>query len=263
METFNENISELNGNPRYSQLVKIVKENGHVSVNRLAELLGVSTQTVRRDIDKLTKESVLFRYHGGVGQVSSAINKELAKREVFQAEEKKIIAKKLVQRIPDRSTIFISGGTTVEYVAKALEERKELRVITTSIRVAYLLYKRRDFDVLMPGGSVRSQNGGVVGATTQKFLTGFRADYLIMSVGAIEEDGTMLDFDVEEVAINKTMMENSKQIFLAADKTKFEASASVTIGSITNVDVLFTEAQPPLKISTLLEQNNVEIVCGD
>jgi DeoR/GlpR family transcriptional regulator of sugar metabolism len=257
------NAPVVTGNPRYDQLLALINANGYMRIDELASRLDVSTQTIRRDIKKLSDDGILSRYHGGAGQASSAINHDLKKREVSQTEEKQRIADVLAERIPDGSTIFLTAGTTIECVAKALDARQNLRIITSCLRVANLLYTRRDFDVMVPGGSLRYQNSGIIGSSAQDFLRGFRADYLIMSLGAIDPDGTMLEFDFNEVAVMKIMMANSRQIFVAADHTKFHASASVALGSTSEIDALFTDQAPPQPLASLLEQQMVEVVCAD
>jgi DeoR/GlpR family transcriptional regulator of sugar metabolism len=250
----------VTGNPRYDKLIGLIGARGHMRIDELAALLGVSTQTIRRDIRKLSDDGFLSRYHGGAAQASSAINAALEKREVAQIREKRALAEAVVARIPDRSTVFLASGTTVEYVAKALDLRNDLRVITTSLRVANLLYARRDFDVMVPGGTLRPQNSGIVGPTAEEFLRGFRADCMVMSVGAVDPDGTMLEFDVNEVAVMRIMMANAKQVFVVADHTKFDASVSVKLAATSEIDVLFTDRALPAALAAVLEQQQVEVV---
>ena len=160
-------VPGITGNPRYDRLIALIGARGHMRIDELAALLGVSTQTIRRDIRKLSDDGFLSRYHGGAAQASSAINAALKEREVAQVSEKRAIAEAVVARVPDRSTIFLASGTTIEYVAKALDARNDLRIITTSLRVASLLYARPDFDVMVPGGTLRAQNSGIVGPAAE------------------------------------------------------------------------------------------------
>jgi len=250
----------VTGNPRYDKLIALIGMRGHMRIHELTALLGVSAQTILRDIRKLSDDGFLSRYHGGAAQASSAINAALEKREVGQVQEKRAIAEAVVARILDRSTIFLASGTTIEYVARALEVRNDLRIVTTSLRVASLLYARSDFDVMVPGGRLRSQNSGIIGPAAEEFLRGFRADRLVMSLGAIDPDGTMLEFDINEVAVMRIMMANAKQVFVAADHTKFHASASVKLANTSEIDVLFSDATPPAPLADLLAQQQVEVV---
>jgi DeoR/GlpR family transcriptional regulator of sugar metabolism len=250
----------ITGNPRYDKLVALIGERGHMRIDELASLLEVSTQTIRRDIRKLSDDGFLSRYHGGAAQASSAINADLKKREAAQVHEKRAIAEAVAARIPDRSTVFLASGTTIEYVAKALDVRSDLRIITTSLRVASLLYARPDFDVMVPGGTLRAQNSGIVGPNAEEFLRGFRADCMVMSLGALDPDGTMLEFDINEVAVMRIMMANAKQVFVAADHTKLHASASVKLANTAEIDALFTDQAPPTALAALLAQQQVEVV---
>ena len=250
----------ITGNPRYDKLLAMIGARGHMRIDELAALLGVSQQTIRRDIRRLSGEGFLSRYHGGAAQPSSAINVALEQREVAHVAAKRAIAEAIAARVADRSTVFLASGTTVEYVARALDARNDLRVITTSLRVAGLLYTRRDFDVMVPGGRLRPQNAGIVGPRAEEFLRGFRADTLVMSAGAVDPDGTLLEYDVDEVAVMRIMMANARQVCLAVDHTKFYSSVSVKLASATEIDVLFTDAAPPVPLAALLAQQQVEVV---
>lgn len=250
----------ITGNPRYDRLLALIGEHGHMRIDALAGALGVSAQTVRRDIRRLAGEGLLARYHGGATQPSSAANVALEQREASHVAEKRAIAAAIAARIADRSTVFLSSGTTVEHVARALEVRSELRVVTTSLRVAGLLYTHRGFEVMVPGGRVRSQNGGIVGPAAEEFLRGFRADTLVTGAGAVEADGTLLEYDVGEVAVVRAMMANARQVLLAVDRTKFRASASVKLATTAEIDALFSDAAPPEPLPALLAEQQVEIV---
>ena len=249
----------ITGNPRHDRLLAMIGARGHMRIDELASLLGVSPQTIRRDIRKLSGDGFLSRYHGGAAQPSSVINVALEQRQATHVPAKRAIAQAIAARIADRSTVFLASGTTVEYVARALDARNDLRIITTSLRVAGLLYARRDFDVMVPGGRLRPQNAGIVGPLAEEFLRGFRADTLVMSAGAVDPDGTLLEYDVNEVAVMRIMMANAKQVFLAVDHTKFHASVSVQLAGTGEIDALFTDAPPPAPLAALLAQQQVEV----
>lgn len=255
-----EAVPGVTGNPRYDRLLAMIGARGHMRIDELVAALGVSAQTIRRDIRKLSGEGFLSRFHGGAAQPSSAINVALEQREVAHVPEKRAIAEAVAARIADRSTVFLSSGTTVEYVARALEARSDLRIVTTSLRVAGLLYARRDFDVMVPGGRLRPQNAGIVGPSAEEFLRGFRADTMVMSVGAVDPDGTLLEYDVNEVAVMRTMMANARQVLLAVDHTKFHAAVSVRLAGIAEVDALVTDAPPPAALAALLPEQEVDLV---
>ena len=253
-------LTELTGNPRHDQLLMLISERGYMNIDELASLLDVSTQTVRRDIRKLSEQGLITRHHGGAGRASSVVNTAFEQREVSLTEEKKAIAEAVADYIPAGSTILITIGTTVEQVARALLNHNHLRIITNSLRVAHILYNNPRFEVMVPGGTLRPNNSGIIGPSASAFVAGFRADYLVTSVGAIDGDGAMLEFDVNEANVVRTMMAHSRNILLAADHTKYHASAAVEIGNVSQVAALFTDEMPSLALKSCLDEHHTEII---
>jgi len=253
-------LTDVTGNPRHDRLLSLIAERGYMNIDELAVLLDVSTQTVRRDIRKLSEQGLITLHHGGAGRASSVVNTAFEQREVSQTDEKRSIADAIADYIPDGSTVFITIGTTVEHVARALMNHKHLRVITNSLRVAHILYKCPQFEVMVPGGTLRPHNGGIIGPVTTAFVASFRADYLVTSMGAIESDGALLEFDVNEANVAQTMMAHSRHILLAADHTKFQASAAVEMGSVAQATALFTDKLPGTALQNLLKTHQVEVI---
>ncbi|WP_114194318.1 DeoR/GlpR family DNA-binding transcription regulator [Edaphovirga cremea] len=252
-------LTDITGNPRHDHLITLIADRGYMNIDELAQILDVSTQTVRRDIRKLSDLGLVSRHHGGAGRASSVMNTSFEQREISYTEEKMAIARDVVESIPDGCTLFVTIGTTVEHIARALESRKNLRVITNSLRVAHILYKHTGFEVMVPGGIIRPHNGGIIGPSAVSFVEGFRADYMITSMGAIEGDGSILEFDVNEAAVAKAMIAHSRYLLLAADHTKFRASAAVEIGNVKQASTLFTDDTPPAQLASYLKQNQVEV----
>ncbi|SDR47046.1 DNA-binding transcriptional regulator of sugar metabolism, DeoR/GlpR family [Pseudovibrio sp. Tun.PSC04-5.I4] len=260
LETYQmSDTEEFSTNPRQEMLVNLVNENQYASVEQLAAELSVSTQTIRRDIRKLSELKLLARYHGGVARRSSVVNVDYEVRQTTGREEKESIAQTVVDQIEDNSTVFLSIGSTIDIIAKQLLKRKGLRVITNSLNVAHLLYTNSDFELLIPGGRVRSRSSGVIGHTALDYVRQFRVDYLVMSLGAIAPDGMMLDYDFNEVSIVKAVMERAHATFVAMEAKKFSTKAAVEIGHISNIDVLFTDEDPPSELMKIIQSHNVTI----
>ncbi|OBW95488.1 DeoR/GlpR family DNA-binding transcription regulator [Gallibacterium salpingitidis] len=250
---------ELTGNPRHDKLIALVMSNGYISNEELASTLNVTTQTIRRDIRILSKDGFISRHHGGAGRVSSIQNTEFSIRETAHIAEKTAIANEIVKHIPDGSTLFMTIGTTTEFIAKALEIKNNLRIITNSLRVANLLYRNKNFEVITVGGMLRSHNGGIIGPSVVSFISSFRADFLITSVGAISIEGDLLDFDINEVAVVKAMIANSKKKIIAVDHSKFHTSAAVEIDSLKQDMMLFTDQKPPSSLLSVIKECKVEL----
>ena len=253
-------ITELGHmNQRQQEILSLVRQQGFVSIETLAQHFNVTPQTIRRDINALCDQQLLTRYHGGAGLSSSVENVEYTTRKVMNLEEKRRIAEITAELIPDRASIFINLGTTTEEVAKALRSHHGLKIITNNLNVAAILQNTPGFEIIIAGGVVRQRDGGITGEATIDFIQQFKVDYGIIGISSIDNDGTLLDFDYHEVRVTQAIIENSRQVLLVADHSKFDRPAMVRLGSIGQVDALITDCQPPEHITGLLEEKNVTL----
>ncbi len=161
----------------------------------------------------------------------------------------------LARHIPDGATLFLDIGTTPEAIARALLEHNDLRIVTNNINAAGILMSKPDFRIILAGGEVRNRDGGIMGEATLDFVSQFRLDFGILGISGIDFDGSLLDFDYHEVRVKQAIMENSRAVMLAVDHTKFGRNAMVNVGTVAQVDMLFTNAQPPETISSILRDH--------
>lgn len=239
-------------NDRQRQILELARRHGFVSIESLSQRFSVTTQTVRRDINQLCRQTLLRRYHGGAGLPSSVENLAYTTRQVLCLEEKRRIAHTLASHIPDRASLFINIGTTTEEVAKALMKHQGLRVITNNLNVASIMSSNPDFEVIVAGGVVRARDRGIVGEATVDLIGQFKVDFGIIGISGIDYDGTLLDFDYREVRVARAIMDNSNQVFLAADHSKFGRDALVRMAHLSQIDALFTDQPPPAEMREAL-----------
>jgi len=250
-------------NQRQQEILTLVHQQGFVSIETLAQNFNVTPQTIRRDINALCDRQLLTRHHGGAGLSSSVENVAYATRQVMHLKEKRSIAQMTANHIPDRASIFINIGTTTEEIAKALLKHTDLRIITNNLNVAAILRSNPSFEIIIAGGIVRQRDGGITGEATIDFIRQFKVDFGIIGISSIDVDGALLDFDYHEVRVAQAIIENSRQVFLAADHTKFERNAMIRLGDIEQIDALFTDQYPPEHIAALLAEKNVALYVAD
>ena len=231
-----------------------VRQRGFATIESLATTFGVTVQTIRRDLNELSAEGRLERYRGGGGLPSSVENIDYASRRTQLFDEKRRIGRLAAARIPDHCSVFIDIGTTPEAVANALVAHTGLSVVTNNLHVAVTLSRETEFRVVMAGGTVRSGDGAVLGQQTCETLAQFRVDYAVIGISGIDEDGTLLDFDTEEVHATQTILAHAKAVFLVADHTKFSRRPMVRVATLAQVHTLFTDRAPPEPIAALLRE---------
>ena len=248
-------------NPRQTELIDEVRLRGSVSVEALAEKFGVTLQTVRRDVQRLSEAGLVARFHGGVRvPVSTTENIAYRQRQALQADGKTQIARAIAQRVPEGCSLILNIGTTIEAVARELLRHKGLRVITNNLNVAAILSDNPDCEVIVAGGVVRARDRGIVGEATVDFIRQFRVDIGLVGISGIEDDGSLRDYDYREVKVARAIIEQSRQVWMAADHSKFGRPAMVRLARMDEIDMVFTDQHPPEPFGQLMTDAGVECV---
>jgi DeoR family glycerol-3-phosphate regulon repressor len=245
-------------NPRQLRLLETVRARGSVLVDQLAGELGVSLQTIRRDVQRLSDSGTQARFHGGV-RLPGSTTENLAhrQRQALHAESKRRIAAAIARDVPDGCALLINIGTTTEAVAQALLQRQNLRVITNNLNVAMTLSGNPTHEVIVAGGAVRGRDRGVVGGQAVDFIRQFRVDIGIIGISGIEADGSLRDYDLREVQVAQAVIRQSREVWLAADASKFNRPAMVEVARLDQIDRLYTNAAPLQPFAELLEAAGV------
>ena len=246
-------------NFRQHEILVIARQSGKVTVDGLAERFNVTPQTIRKDLNDLCEQRILTRTHGGALLSSGVENVAYEARRLLAEYEKQRIGERAAQLIPNNCSLFINIGTTTEEVARALTKHEGLLVITNNIHVATTLMPCAGVDVIVIGGMVRRADGGIVGEAAVDFIRQFKVDYAIIGASAIDEDGSLLDYDYREVTVAKAIMDCARQVILVADSMKYERSAPVRIGYIAELDGFVTDKPLPPRLAEICRENNVRV----
>ena len=244
-------------NDRQNNIVRWVETEGHVRVDDMVQRYAVTEQTIRRDLTMLESAQLLQRVHGGAKPTNSTENIAYADRQILNHAQKQRIANVVACHIPNNASLFINIGTTTEMIAHALMQHRGLQVITNNLHVATLMSQKPDFRVIVTSGEVRASDGGIVGEATLDFIKQFKLDYGLIGISAIDNEGTLLDFDYREVKVAQAIIEHSRQVYLAADHSKFGRKAMVRLGNISQADMFFTDRAPGQEV--LSRMNDAEV----
>ncbi|MDO9708829.1 DeoR/GlpR family DNA-binding transcription regulator [Paracraurococcus lichenis] len=230
---------------RQQAILALARRDGRVGVEDLAARFAVSPQTIRKDLNTLCDRRLLARQHGGAMLASGIENLAYAARRALAHEEKRRIAGRCAALIPDGSSLFINIGTTTEEVARALANHRNLLVVTNNIHVVSILLPSPGVEVVVAGGPVRRADGGIVGEATVDLVSQFKLDFAVIGASALDEDGSLLDFDYREVRVARAILANARHGILVADAGKFERSAPVRIGHVSQLHAVVMDRPPP------------------
>lgn len=232
---------------RHQRICSLINTFNQLSTERLVDELGVSKETIRRDLLHLEKAGELKRIHGG----ALSINKEeppINVREKLNVNEKKSMVKRARNEIKSGQTLFIDAGSTTTLLAEELKKLSGLIIITNSWEVAYLLESCNQEEgvsgsnqVVLLGGKINPQLKSTFGQHTISEIYKYRADMALLSPVGLDAHFGASSFDHDEAAIAEAMVNNADKVLLLADHSKIGKVSRVSYCPIKRIDFLITD----------------------
>ncbi|MFP4331302.1 MAG: DeoR/GlpR family DNA-binding transcription regulator [Spirochaetaceae bacterium] len=237
-----------------------LERDGKLRVADLAERLGVSEMTIRRDLRELERQGLVRRVHGGaVLELGRSYEPPLVARMLERLDQKRKIGRRAAQMIGDGESVSLDIGSTTMELARAIDERRNITVLTPSLPVAEELLERPGLQLLMPGGTVRPGERSLVGDVATEFFRRFFVDRLFLSIGGVDGVAGLTEFNPEDAAVKRAMLSGAKQVVLLADSAKFERVVFRQVASLAVVDILVTDAMPEGPLAEALKLSDVVI----
>ncbi|MED3550540.1 DeoR/GlpR family DNA-binding transcription regulator [Cytobacillus praedii] len=226
---------------RQKKIIELLMIKKVVKLSELTEELHVSIDTLRRDLNLLTKQGKIEKIYGGVKIIESKFGESaINERMVSHLEEKESIAKTCSEWINDGDCIFIDSGSTTYQIAKYIKNKRNLTVVTNSIPVVTELMNS-DIELIIIGGKIRKNEQSVV---TFDYLFNFNElnilKAFICTSGITLERG-ISDYNIEEALTRKKIIEQSKEIYVAADSTKFGKDVTIAIAPLEQINYIITD----------------------
>ena len=209
----------------------------------MAELLDVSTDTVRRDITTLHQKKKLKKVHGGA--ISLGFNTyDTPNQEIYAIVHKRNIARKAVKLLKDGQVLLISGGTTNVEIVKLIPPNMGITCFTPSLQVAIQLLTKPSIDTIFIGGKLSHNSQITVGGSAIETLSQIKADICFLGTNSINAKDGLMEFDWDIVQIKKAMIKASKRVVSPAISEKLNSVQRYKICDLTDIDVLITELHP-------------------
>lgn len=243
---------------RREKVVEYIKNSGYMEISKLAQELGVSGSTIRRDLDFLQESGLLKRIHGGAGKISGKENEmsfTFFREQINRNKEEKLkIAKAASELVEDGETVILDSGTTTYFLAEQLKN-KNIQVVTNSLPVINLLAES-NVDLIAIGGNLYPNTGVFLSLLTEDTFRQINADKLFMGVGGIDEE-QITNRNMLLVGIQKVMMTISKEIIVIADHTKFDKKVLNHLTDISSVNRIITDSEVPEKYKNICKKKEV------
>jgi len=248
---------------RQQRIVEELERRGGCTYQELSDLLGVSTMTVRRDIDRLAEAGEAIKTLGGAQKAhapthvyESPIMSRLAERR----PEKRAIARAAMALVSPGQTLFLDGGTTcLEFACLLAREGKGLMVITNSALVCLELGKSKETGILGVGGQFDPDSASFVGPTSEEWASSFFVDLAVVSTkGFVPAEGTF-ESSVANLRVKRIIAEHAARVALLVDHSKFGQRALCKVLDRSDIDVVVTDAGTAEGDLAALRQDGKEV----
>ena len=247
---------------RRSRIFDTIRQEGRISVDKLATEFNSSAETIRRDLNKLSKTGKIQKIHGGAMLPGPSGEGSYQLRMGENAKAKRQAAQNACELISPGDTLFIDTGSSTLFFAEEAVRIPGLTVITNSAEVARVLSSSENgASVFLLGGEYNSDNRETMGPMTILQLDAFRANHAVLATGAIDAIAGVMSFDSGEAAVARAMLGRAENAIVLADSSKCGRIAPYVIGRLDQFDHLVCEVEPGQLLKNALDQSNVNIVC--
>jgi DeoR/GlpR family transcriptional regulator of sugar metabolism len=228
---------------RRQSLLDILRKQPGLRVPELALTLDVSEGTVRNDLNALEEQGVLMRVHGGavLNQQDQFQNISFVRRYQQNATAKLAIAREAAVLVNDGDSILMDASTTAYYFAKALSERKRLRVMTNGFEVARELAQNATNTVVLLGGVVNNESSSVTGLLSEHIIEELHIQKTFLSCSGFSLERGMTEVHLAEAQLKRKVIESSQQLFALVDSSKFGKEDLTSFARPEKINCLFTD----------------------
>jgi DeoR family transcriptional regulator of aga operon len=253
---------------RLTGLLELLTQRGKLDIDEVADELGVSPATIRRDFDQLAQQQLLTRTRGGAVSNSVSYDLPLRYKTSRHTNEKLRIGEAAAGLIRRGCIIGLTGGTTSTEVARAITARGSLQIldgepavtiVTNAVNIANELTVRPQVKIVMTGGVARPQSYELIGPLAQQTLENLTLDIAFLGVNGIDpEYGASADNE-GEAGINAMMASRARQVVVVADSSKLGQRAFARVCPIAGINILITDVRVPDDMVAQFEKAGVEV----
>lgn len=249
----------MNYSKRHGEIMRLLKEEGTITISNLADRLGVSLETIRRDVKPLSQDGSILKMHGAVGLPSMTGEAPFEKRMRENADAKRAIARQVASTIRDGDSIMVDTGTTASFLARELLSHRRLTVVTNCSDIARTLATVNGNKVYMAGGELRPDSGAAFGISAIEFISRFSVTHAIITAGAVDAAFGVMDYDLDEAEFGRVVLSRGQRALVITDHSKFGRQGLVQVCDFAGFTELVTEKTPPDDVITAMQTGGTKL----
>lgn len=239
---------------RRETILELLSINDAMSITDLSQNLGVSEMTIRRDCNNLAKMGYVTQRLGVIRYISSEKNDNFDSRYHL----KQSLGTKAAEFIDNNEIVFINSSSTALFAVKTLLSKK-ISIITNNGNISKFLSDHTPASLILAGGNLNEHNIMSGDIANQTFLS-MRSDWSIIGCAGLSIEHGITTPRIEEATVNRNIIQNSRNLIVVADYSKFENVSNFTIGQISDIDILITDTFTPEKILNGYRKQGVQVI---
>ncbi len=251
-------------NLRREKILELLKEDGSAKVVDLARIFKVTEVTIRQDLEKLEREDLIVKEHGGayLKNVEDQVrNFKLVHQE--NMDQKALIAKKCLEFIESGDTIILDSGSTTTEIAKQLKGLKNLTVITNALNIALMLGVEQGIEVIVTGGEFKPPTLSLTGQKAADFFKGLNVQKLFLATAGISLKSGLTYPSISDLVVKKAMIDAADITYLVADSSKMGKSALASLGALSLIDYIITDPGIDDRHQVVFKEHEIELIVAD
>lgn len=241
-------------------ILQSARQFGTIGVSDLAAEMGVSAETIRRDLRLLVDRGDLVKLHGAVRHPDADREAPFERRLRENVEAKRMIARRAARMIRDGDSVMMDTGTTTSIFARELLGKRGLTIVTNSSDIARTLATVNGNKVYMAGGELHGDNGAAFGRSACEFVAGFKVDFAVISIAAVDAEAGLMDYHLAEAEFARIVLQCGARKIVLTDSSKFQHTALVKVADFGEVETIVTEHAPPPALARAITGAGAEIV---
>jgi len=247
---------------RKQHILSALQRDGNVVAKSLSEALGLSEDTIRRDLREMAAEGLLQRVHGGALPLAPA-GADFASRQQLASDEKVLIGRAAARLVRPGQVVFVDGGTTAVQLARHLPRTLQATVVTHSPSVAVELAAHTQLEVVLIGGRLFKHSVVAVGAAAMAAIARIHADTYFMGVTGVHAEAGLTTGDLEEAEIKRALMASAAETVVLASSEKLGVASAWVVNPVTAATTLLVSPEAPAKALAPLRKAGLTILRSD
>jgi len=251
-------------NQRREKIFELIREDGQAKVTDLSRIFKVTEVTIRQDLERLEKEGLIIKEHGGAYLKNIDMNvRNLQLQKQENMSQKMAIARKALEYIHNGDTIILDSGTTTTEIAKIISGYNNLTVITNALNIALILGAQAGINVIVTGGEFKAPTLSLTGQKAADFFQNLHVDRLFLATAGIALKTGLTYPGISDICVKRAMIESADETYLVADSTKIGKNSFASLGALSLIHCLITDSSITQEDIEWLNTNEIPFIIAE